>query len=301
MMQRFRRFLPFAAIIAALLLIVALPMTAFADAGDYAGDHNYGGGGGSDDDSDGGWIIYIVIQAFKWVYRAFGWKGVLVLAVILLIVGCVWKFVKKKAQPVLTGAQPTDRSTLAQMYSYRQLDTAFDEAAFREKLSNLYVQLQNAWQDKNLESMRPYMTDAVYAQFDRQLEAYRRNNQTNYIERIAVLSTDLLGWKQEAGKDVIIAELRTRIVDYVKDDSTGAIVRGSNTQEKFMTYEWTLVRTSGQTTGQTSGMTGQTCPNCGAHIDINHTAVCEYCGTVLTSDTFDWVVSNIKGLSQQTR
>ena len=39
----------------------------------------------------------------------------------------------------------------------------------------------------------------------------------------------------------------------------------------------------------------------GAHIDINHSAVCEYCDSVLTTDTFDWVVTNIKGLSQRTR
>ena len=42
------------------------------------------------------------------------------------------------------------------------------------------------------------------------------------------------------------------------------------------------------------------CPHCGAPIDVNHTAVCEYCGSVLTTDTFDWAVREIKGLSQRT-
>jgi hypothetical protein len=141
----------------------------------------------------------------------------------------------------------------------------------------------------------------MYAQFDRQLDVYRQKNQTNHIERIAVLSTEIAGWKQGGGNDTIIAEIRARIVDYVTDDNTGTIIRGSDRQEKFLTYEWTLIRTSGQTTGQSTGMTGQTCPYCGAHININHTAVCEYCGSVLTTDTFDWVVSNIKGLSQRTQ
>ena len=303
--RKFKKFLPW--ILCALLLVsaAAIPMVIHgADFGDFAGDHDYGGGGGShssdDDDIDSSVIWWL----FKVVYDLFGIPGVIVLLLIFAGIYIAAKMRKnggsKPSAPVQTQVQRTDRSTLSPMVGYLSLDPSFDDAAFREKLSNLYVQFQNAWQDKNMESLRPYMTDAMYGQYNRQLDAYRTNRQTNHIERIAVLSVELAGWKQASGKDIIVAEIRTRIVDYVTDDSTGRIIRGSNTQEKFMTYEWTLVRTSGRTTGQQSGTTGQTCPYCGAHIDINHTAVCEYCGGVLTTDTFDWVVSGIKGLSQQT-
>ena len=77
-------------------------------------------------------------------------------------------------------------------------------------------------------------------------------------------------------------------------------MRGSNTAEKFMEYEWDLVRSSGRTTASGTGTTVQSCPHCGAPIDVNHTAVCDYCGSVLTTDTFDWAVREIKGLSQRT-
>ena len=107
--------------------------------------------------------------------------------------------------------------------------------------------------------------------------------------------------KQENGKDVMIARLDTRIVDYVVDDRTGAIHRGSCKTEKFMTYEWSLVRTTGVVTGTIKGTSGQTCPYCGAHVDINHSAVCEYCNSVLTTDSFDWAVSNIKGIAQRSK
>ena len=321
--HKWRKYLPWIATIAMVLAIVIAPMGGHAlDFGDFGGDNDYGGGGGDwgggDDDwgsggssssSDGDGLGELIWWLFKVVYDLFGVPGVIVL---LLIFAGIYFFGKKKKgngrsapqqhhAPQPQGAQRTDRSTLKPMHTYLELDQGFDTEAFKEKLSNLYVQCQNAWTDKNMESLRPYLTDAMYAQFDRQLESYRVKHQTNRVERISVLGVELSGWKQAGGKDIIVAELRTRIVDYVVDDNTGTIVRGSDRQEKFMTYEWTLVRTSGQTTGQASGMTGQICPSCGAHVDINHTAVCEYCGTVLTTDTFDWVISNIKGLSQQTR
>ena len=144
------------------------------------------------------------------------------------------------------------------------------------------------------------MTDAFFAQMERQLDRYRVNKQTNRIERIAVLDVSISGWKQEKGNDVIIARLKTRITDYVTDDLTGEIVRGSNTAEKFMDYEWELIRTSGTKTAEQSGTTVHNCPNCGAVLNINHTAKCEYCGSIVTVEAHDWAVNGIKCIYQRT-
>ena len=204
------------------------------------------------------------------------------------------------ALAVAPGAQATPQSQLKNISAYYKFDPGFSEAAFCEKLSNLYVQFQNAWQDKNLETLRPYLTDAFYAQMDRQLDSYRRNRQTNRVERISVLGVSLSGWQQTANEDVMVARLRTRIVDYVTDDATGQIVRGSNTAEKFMEYEWTLTRKRGVRTGVNDGVRVQICPNCGGTININRTAKCPYCDSIITVEAHDWAVSNIKGLSQRT-
>ena len=192
------------------------------------------------------------------------------------------------------------QTNLRNINDYQQIDPSFAPSEFKEKLSNLYVRFQNQWQAKDLSPLRPYLTDAYFSQMDRQLNNYRLNRQTNCIERIAVLSVELLGWKQESGMDVMVARINTRIVDYVKDDRTGNIIRGSNTREKFMTYEWSLVRSTGVQTSRSTGTTSQTCPYCGANVDINQSAVCEYCGSVLHTDTFDWAVSNIRAISQRT-
>ena len=67
-----------------------------------------------------------------------------------------------------------------------------------------------------------------------------------------------------------------------------------------MDYEWALQRSSGKTTVAEGGMTVQNCPNCGATININRTAQCEFCGSIVTVDAYDWVVSGIKAISQRT-
>ena len=85
------------------------------------------------------------------------------------------------------------------------------------------------------------------------------------------------------------------------DDYTSEIVQGSQTAEKFMEYEWIITRKSGVvTTSETGGTRTVNCPHCGAPVDINKSAKCEYCDSILTVDSVDWVINTIKGISQHT-
>ena len=298
-----------AVLLSLLLVCGAVSLLAHADFGDYGGDSDFGGGGfdsggydydSGDSDSGGGYYYYGGTGGDSDSGGSSILGGIILFAIIILVIYMSRRKKGGSNAPVMPGAQATDPSTLRSMNEYLSVDPQFSEAAFREKLGNMYVQFQNAWQDKDLTPLRPYLTDAFYNKCDRQLDAYRQNRQTNRIDRPSVLGVELVGWKQEADTDVVVARLRTRIVDYVVDDATGNVVRGSNTAEKFMEYEWDLVRTSGRITTEGTGTTVQSCPHCGAPIDVNHTAVCEYCGSVLTTDTFDWAVREIKGLSQRT-
>jgi len=110
----------------------------------------------------------------------------------------------------------------------------------------------------------------------------------------------LKGYKQENGEDKIIAYLNTRIIDYTIDDNTGHVLYGNKNVEKFMTYEWLLTRTSGQLTGEQEAMQSVVCPHCGATLNINKTAKCDYCGSIITVEEHGFVISSIKGLSQRT-
>ncbi len=307
------------ALICACLLVTALAVAAFADFGDFGGDSDFGGdwGGGGDWDFGGdddwdndydygggdsfvGSLFGSLVGNMVGNSVASGDVSIFWLIVIVFIIIIIVNKVRSNKKPVAPRATPTDRTTLKAMSEYLTLDPSFSETELKEKLSNVYVQMQNAWQAKNLETLRPYLTDELYAQYDRQLDNYRRAKQTNRIERIAVLDTLLDGWTQRGGDDVIIATLRTRIVDYVTDDETGSIVRGSNSVEKFMVYEYTLTRKTGTLTSEASGTRVVNCPSCGAPCDINKSAKCEYCGNIITVDSCDWVISGIKGISQRT-
>ncbi len=299
------------------ILMLCFCVTAHADFGDFAGDYDYGGDLGSDFeydfgndygddyDYDSGGIIYFGDDDYPDSGLNFSAlseiAGVLIfVAIVVAIIIFNNKRGAKKKRVINAGAKPTDVNTLRNMNEYISLDPGFSESEFKEKISNMYVQFQNAWQNKDMDELRPYLTMGLFSRCERQLEEYKRNHRTNKIERIAVLDVTLTGWTQQDGVDIIPVRLKTRIVDYVVDDVSGNIIRGSDKAEKFMEYEWLLVRTSGKTTADSSGTVAHTCPNCGAPLEINHSAKCEYCNSIIETDTFNWAVRDIKGISQRT-
>ena len=186
------------------------------------------------------------------------------------------------------------------MSDYASLDPRFDADKLKTHLSNLYVRMQDAWHEKNIEELRPYMTDAFYGQMDRQLDSLRKARRTDYTERIAVLGVELLGYRQANGMDYITARLNTRIVSYILDDGTGKVVSGDRDREKFMEYEWDIVRKSGTKTEKGADLQTVNCPHCGAPLTIGATGRCAYCGSVVSALNTNWAVSAMRGISQRT-
>ncbi len=286
-----------------LFLCVTLPLTARADFGNFSGNSDYGGGSSSHSSSSSSSSSHDYSSSSS--SSSGGSLGSAVVAIVIVII-IVYVNKRNSSRRVATattgGAVPVPATGPCKpMNQYKELDDQFDQAELQEKISNLYVQMQNCWQDKNLESLRPYFTDALFNQMNRSVETMKKLGQTNYVQRIAVLGVQLQGWYQEEGEDHILAVVRTRIVDFTLDDNSGKLISGDRTKEKFMTYQWDLCRATGAKTKQVEGIETVNCPNCGAPVSINETAKCPYCDSVITVENQDWVISSIRGIAQQSR
>ena len=206
----------------------------------------------------------------------------------------------KQDRQILLDENSFPKIILEPIEEYSEIDPNFDENEIIAHLSNLYVQMQDAWTAKNIESLRPYFADVFYNQMNRQLNEYRKNNRTDHTERIAVLGVNLKGFRQAKGMDYIVAGLTARITTYVTDDLTGKVISGDKNKELFMEYEIELSRKTGIITNEAQEIQIDKCPNCGAPIDVNATAKCPYCGSIIKSQNINWAVCSMQGISQKT-
>lgn len=307
-------------LLAVLLCCLTLGAYSLADAGNFSGGSDWGGGGSSwGGGSDWGSSSSSWDSGSSWssgstydsgssssdlgTVGALGCLGgnLFTVVIIVIIVIIVLRYMKSGqnsgGQNVYTAAQEEPGLPLDTL---KQKDPDFNEQILLEKVGNQYIQMQNAWQDKKWEPMRAIMTDAMYNQMARQLQALIDAKQTNHVERIAVLETRIVRYAVEGDNDVLVIRISTRITDYTTDDRTGALISGSQSRELFMVYDWKLTRQKDKKTLMQPSVTQISCPNCGAPLNINHTGKCPYCGTVVTLSDHDWALSAIKGISQRT-
>ena len=273
-----------------LLLLLLFSTLGHADFGDFSGGSDYGGSdsydsgsswssSGStydyDSDSDGEWSIEIVVITVG----------------VIFVVAAVSS--KKSKSSKNAGATGVDIRTLRPINELAN----FNPGEFNGKLSNMYIRLQEAWANRDLTPVEPLLTAPYYAQMSEQLKRdFIDKGLTSHLEHISVLDVQLLGCHpgNKNAPDRLYAQLKTRFVNYITDER-GKIVRGNQRDEIYMTYEWTLER-SANTTGERT----VNCPNCSAPVDANRFAKCPYCGSVIENSGYDWVLSQIKGISRFT-
>ena len=177
----------------------------------------------------------------------------------------------------------------------KAVDEMFNKEEFLSWTRSLFVKLQEAWTARDWSAIRVFETNELFEQHQKQLQGYIDRKQINVMERICVLSVRLVNFKQTGNKDVLTVLVRSRMNDYIIDETTGKILKGDKTKDIFSTYKLDFIRTTGEKTKPGSIEINTTnCPNCGAPTQITSSGKCEYCGSVITTGEHSWALSNLE-------
>ncbi len=127
----------------------------------------------------------------------------------------------------------------------RQMDPRFDEVGFKEWCSDTFFRIQAAWMHRDLEKVRPLLTEEMREAFGKQIEEVRGKRQINRLENIAVRSVELTEAWQEQGLDYITVRFLANLLDYTVDEASGNVVSGSDSDPVKFEEFWTWVRPVG--------------------------------------------------------
>ena len=148
-------------------------------------------------------------------------------------------------------------------------DPLFNKAEFLAWASDMFVKLQYAWSDRNLEDIRYFITPELYEQTNGQVQRYITNKQINKLERVSVNISRLYSYEQQGDRDILRVVLESKMIDYIIDENTGNVLRGDPALNIVNPYILTFVRKTGVKTeeGEIKPVT-MNCPNCGGATTI---------------------------------
>lgn len=253
----------------------------------YGGSYSSGGSGGGSNMTWGETLITIAIVA------AF------------LIIGGIWASkpskskggTQKPVQPPRSKQVTVPNRNNEVRDAVRQTDPSFTIDQMLTFASQTFIAVQNAWCAKDLEPVRGVMHNNLYNTTLRQVQAKIDQHVTYHYENYTFRNVYLTSYVRDADYEYVTVYLNTEYIDYQTDDNTGSIIRGDTTTMWKMRYLMKFMRSRG------GGASGQpkTCPNCGAPLDMASTGKCVYCGSTVTTSSFDWLLSEFTTVRADTK
>lgn len=273
----------------------------YNDYGSYDGGYDYSGGGDSFDFGSSNNYDYSSSDSSASLNGLSGFGIVPVLIVIILIVIVMMK--KGKGTTGTTGtakplrvAKPGNHQSQI-LLAINKIDPDFSDIKFVAWAKENFIILQQAWTDRDWSKIRPFEKEELFNQHELQLNEYIKLRRINYIENINISDAYLHLYRRDNQYEYLTIYLSTRMIDYIVDENTGNVIKGSKDKYCYIDYLMTYMRKKGVKTTIKDNAKANICPHCGAPLEaISSAGQCDYCGCIVTNGEFDWVLAEMDAL-----
>lgn len=261
----------------------------FADVGNSFGGGSSSSGGGSSvgnyggSSSSGGWEINTG-------------DPLLDLAIEITIIGVFGVVALMKYQTQQTYQTPSippfnPRKEEEVIQTIQTHDTLFSAQAFKGYAQEVFLQVQEAWESRDMSVVRPLETDALFYRHQQQLQEYLEKDWVNHLDRQCIDAVHLAHCYRENDFEYLVVRLQASLVDYTTN-AKGRVIQGSETLYQTRTYRLTFKRHVSVLTTTEQPLSAKACPNCGAPTNVGASGQCEFCGSVVTTGEHNWVLDN---------
>ena len=172
----------------------------------------------------------------------------------------------------------------------------FQRQEFLDRAYDIFVKVQEAWMNFDLESVRNLLSDDMYSMYTSQLDTLKIKNQKNIMKDFALDYMNIQSIKEENGKVSIEVLLDVVFKDYIINTMTNEVVRGLEHAGFKTTYVLTFVVSKNFDPNREV-----TCPNCHAKTKVNQAGKCEYCDSILVNNQYDYVLTKKQFIKKERK
>lgn len=181
-------------------------------------------------------------------------------------------------------------------------DPNFTADDFTSFAKEVYIDIQTAWCARDLSTVRPVMHNNLYNTTQKQIQSKIDQKVIYHYESIAINTAYLTSYVRDKQFEYLTVYLNARFIDYQTSEETGEIIRGDKNTRWDFRYKMKFMRTVGVKTNEANSSDhGHNCPNCGAPLEMSSSGQCAYCGSVVTSGLYSWVLSDFSTVRDDTK
>ena len=175
-------------------------------------------------------------------------------------------------------------------------DPQFEPAQFLARARREFLELQEAWFKRDLEPVRRYLSDATFQRLTTQLHLIDELGERDAIADPEVSDVQIIRIEQNDSFDTAQIRITARMHDdkapATASDGEARTLARRKSPEQF-TEVWSFVRKPGAQTKPGIDVSQGKCPSCGAPFAGGAANTCEFCGAIVNSGTYDWVLAEI--------
>ena len=176
-------------------------------------------------------------------------------------------------------------------------DPNFNTEMFYGRVNEMFVAIQYAWMNRNLETVRRFLSDQQFSVLNNSVQTdYVAKGQINKLDNIHVDHMEPVEVVKQGDYDSVKILITATCIDYTVDERAGELINpkelgDGKTPSTFREF-WTFMRKSGVQSKMDATITK--CPNCGGPVTDGNYVKCAYCGVQMNDPTLDWVLMRIE-------
>jgi predicted lipid-binding transport protein (Tim44 family) len=146
------------------------------------------------------------------------------------------------AKPVITPAPEAPAAPIATgLAQIRQADPAFDQGHFLAGCRAAFEMIVNAYAAGDAATLRPLLSDEVFANFNGAIEERRKTGQTHTTTLVGIRAVELLEADVQARNALLTVKIVSDQINVTRD-TVGRVVEGDPTAVTPVTDIWTFSR-----------------------------------------------------------
>ena len=129
--------------------------------------------------------------------------------------------------------------------SVRIMDPRFDPTGFVKSAQDTFFKVQAAWSRQDKATLTSLCAPELARSWEQELAGLSARGQRNYMENIALRTTEITEVWTEQGQDYITVRLEANLLDYTVDEKSGMVVAGNRSEPVQFEEYWTFTRAVG--------------------------------------------------------